>query len=106
MIIDNINELIKRLENMFTVQTQEVIMELNKIKEMITLGEQTVITPTQIEEVKPIEVEIPAVETQEEIKEEEPKEIETIEAEVIHTEKTIEELRKEYKDKFNKNPFM
>jgi hypothetical protein len=35
MIIEILDNLIGRLNNMFTVQTQEVIPELNKIKELL-----------------------------------------------------------------------
>lgn len=94
MIIEILDNLIGRLNNMFTVQTQEVIPELNKIKELLEQKPQE--RPVVIVEEKEINNE-PAQEVNkepvEEIKQENP------------IEKTIEELRKEYTDKFGKKPF-
>lgn len=92
MIIETIDNLINRLNNMFTVQTQEVIPELNKIKEMLMQAPQKETKPK--EEVKPQEI-------KEEVKVEQPIENKQEEPQ----EKPIEELRKEYIEKFGKKPF-
>jgi hypothetical protein len=90
MIIEILDNLIGRLNNMFTVQTQEVIPELNKIKELL--------------EQKPQEKPVVIVE-EKEINNEPVEEVKQESTEVISSEKTIEELRKEYTDKFGKKPF-
>lgn len=90
--IEILDNLISRLNNLFTVQTQEVIPELNKIKERF----EQIKTPVVIVEEKEIKnetVEQVNQEPIEETKQENP------------TEKTIEELRKEYTEKFQKKPF-
>ena len=96
--IEILDNLISRLNNLFTVQTQEVIPELNKIKELLEQNpqEKPVKTPVVIVEEKEISnepVEQFNQEPVEETKQENP------------TEKTIEELRKEYTEKFMKKPF-
>lgn len=92
--IEILDNLISRLNNMFTVQTQEVIPELNKIKEL--LEQKPKKTPVVIADEKEISdepVEEVNKEPTEETKQQNP------------IEKTIEELRKEYTDKFGKKPF-
>lgn len=97
MIIEILDNLISRLNNLFTVQIQEVIPELNKIKELLEQNpqEKPVKTPVVIVEEKEISnksTEQVNQETVEETKQEN------------STEKTIEELRKEYTEKFQKKP--
>jgi len=92
--IEKIDEMIKRLSMIFQVQTHEVISDLNKLKETLetpvnTVPEKPIKQTKQPKTVKP-KVEEKKEETKPEIKEE----------------KSIEDLRKEYKDKFGKNPFM
>lgn len=108
--IEILDNLISRLNNLFTVQTQEVIPELNKIKELLEQKPQE----------KPVDIvyekEIEAVEPTKPYKEwvdnlinedwmvvwyTEP--VEAIKDDV--NTKTIEELRKEYTEKFQKKPF-
>lgn len=89
-----LDSLIYRLNNMFTVQTQEVIPELNKIKELLAQKQQEI--PVVIDDVKQIDNEEVV-----EVKQEPSEEVKT----EIKIERTIEELRKEYTDKFQKKPF-
>ena len=86
----------KRFSQIFTVQTQEVIVELNKMLELLE-NPVSAESKKEIKDVKQPNTTKPKVEKKEEPKTQEAKE-ETIE-------KSIEELRSEYKEKFNKNPF-
>lgn len=97
---------------MFTVQTQEVIPELNKIKEL--LAQQPQDKPVDIvdekeienaEQTKPISIKVEDTTISVEKK---PDGWVVISSEwdisLVNT-KTIEELRKEYTEKFMKKPF-
>lgn len=79
--IEKIDEIVRRLSMFIQVQTQEVIQDLNKIKEILQ--------PT--EEIAPIANEIEAVETKQETTEEQTE--------------TKAELVARYIEKFQKKPF-
>ena len=86
--IEILDNLISRLNNLFTVQTQEVIPELNKIKELLEQKEK----PVAIIEEKKISNEVI-----EQVKQEP--------TEAISNEETIESIRARYTEKFQKKPF-
>jgi hypothetical protein len=54
--IEIIDKEIMRLSGMFTIQTQEVIPELNKIKELLITKPQEVKIEPQEEEIKDVEL--------------------------------------------------
>ena len=85
--IEILDNLISRLNNLFTVQTQEVIPELNKIKELLEQKPQE----------KPVVIVAEKDIINEEVKQEP--------TESISNEETIESIRERYKDKFQKKPF-
>lgn len=92
--IEILDNLISRLNNLFTVQTQEVIPELNKIKELLEQKPQE--KPVVIVEEKEISDEIV-----EQVKQEPTEEIKQDNT----TEETIESIRARYTEKFQKKPF-
>jgi hypothetical protein len=81
--IEILDNLISRLNNLFTVQTQEVIPELNKIKELFEQKEKPVVIVAE----KEISNEV----------------VEEVKQEPI--EETIESIRARYTEKFQKKPF-
>ena len=78
--IQKIDEIINRLSMFIQVSTQEVIRDLNKVKELLE-------TPVVIEPVNEIQ------------------EIKQAEVSKVSTEETKEYIVKRYIDKFNKKPF-
>ena len=78
--IKKIDEIINRLNMFIQVSTQEVIRDLNKVKELLE-------TPVVIEPVNEIQ------------------EIKQAEVSKVSTEETKEDIVKRYIDKFNKKPF-
>lgn len=88
--IEILDNLISRLNNLFTVQTQEVIPELNKIKELLEQKLQE----------KPV-----VIVAEKEISNEVVEEVKQEPTESINNEETIESIRERYKEKFQKKPF-
>ena len=88
--IEILENLISRLNNLFTVQTQEVIPELNKIKELL--------------EQKPQEKSVVIV-AEKDISNELVEEVKQEPTEAIMNEETIESIRARYTEKFQKKPF-
>jgi hypothetical protein len=96
-VTEELDKLIKRLEMLFQVQTHEVVQDLKRIKEMME-------TPVVIEPIKEITKSEEPKQVKEPIEEITIKSEEAIETKLV-IEKDIKELRAEYKEKFQKNPF-
>lgn len=107
MIIEILDNLISRLNNLFTVQTQEVIQELNKIKELLEQKQQetqvVIVEEKEISNEDTVELNYTANPSPFNPEWKDVKIIMPLDK--INTEKTIEELRNEYTDKFGKKPF-
>ena len=102
--LKKIDEIIQRLSMFVQIQTQEVITDLNKVRELLETPEEK---PTGIEEQNSFdETHKPITEWAEEITEAEYKEAtDVIEIQPMIAEKTKEDLAKEYIEKFGKKPF-